>query len=323
MHVNRPGFVRWVVLALALRAGPAWAHTGRPPAPHDVWSAWSWEPGVLLGLGLSAWLYARGVERLWRRAGVGRGIRRWQAGCFAAGLATLFLALVSPLDALGSALFSAHMAQHELLILVAAPLLVLGAPLIPFVWALPPRWRGRAGGVGRLPAVRAAWGALTHPLTAWSLHAAAVWTWHAPALYQRTLVSEPAHVAQHASFLGTALLFWWVLLHPGRRGALGHGIGVLYVFTTAVYGSVLGALLTFAPAPWYPAYAPSVGAWGLSLLEDQQLGGLVMWVPFGLVYLGAALALFAAWLRAIEREVRRAEASASPRSPSASPLRTG
>lgn len=306
MHLRAVTFRLALALpALALGAGPAWAHAGRPPEPHDLWGAWSPEPAVLLGIGLSAWLYARGVGRLWARAGVGRGVRRWQFGAFVAGLLVLFVALVSPLDALGSALFSAHMVQHEVLILAAAPLLVLGVPLIPFLWALPQRWRRRLGRWAKARPVRSAWRALTHPVSAWVLHAAALWIWHAPALYQATLRSEAVHVAQHASFLGTALLFWWVLLHSGGR--MGYGVGVLYVFTTAVYGSMLGALLTFSPTPWYPAYAGSVEAWGLTLLEDQQLGGLIMWVPAGVVYVGAALALFAAWLRSVEDRVRRAE----------------
>jgi putative membrane protein len=103
------------------------------------------------------------------------------------------------------------------------------------------------------------------------------------------------HAAQHASFFLSALLFWWSLLYA--RGRAGYGLGVLYIFTTAVHTSILGALLTFAPSVWYPAYAPGTRAWGLSPLEDQQIGGLIMWVPAGVVYLAAGLALFAAWLR--------------------------
>ena len=154
-----------------LRASELWAHPGRPPAPHDLWGAWSWEPGVLLPLGLGAWMYARGTGRVWRRAGVGRGVARWRFWCFSAGLLVLFLALVSPLDALGGALFSAHMAQHELLVLVAAPLLVLGRPLVPFVWALSPAWRRRLGREARQPAFRRGWRGVTHPVTAWLLFA--------------------------------------------------------------------------------------------------------------------------------------------------------
>ncbi|HEX2204587.1 MAG TPA: cytochrome c oxidase assembly protein, partial [Longimicrobium sp.] len=132
--------MRRLVLPLALLAGAlapglALAHGGRPPEPHDLAGAWSFAPWVVVPLFVTAWLYSRGVERMWRRSGVGRGIRRWEAGCFAAGWLTLFVATVTPLDALGEALFSAHMVQHELLMALAAPLLVLGRPVVPFLWA--------------------------------------------------------------------------------------------------------------------------------------------------------------------------------------------
>lgn len=297
---SRSAWTTGAILPVLLWAGEAWAHPGSHLAPHDLWSAWSLEPLVLLVIGLSAALYARGVRRLWGRAGVGRGIPRWRAYCFAAGLAALFVALVSPLDALGGVLFSAHMVQHEVLMLVAAPLLVLGLPLIPFLWALPLRGRRRLGRWAKIPPVRGTFQALTHPATAWILYAAALWVWHAPALYQATLRSEWVHVAQHASFTGSALLFWWVLFHPARLRRREYGTSVIYVFTTAVHGSLLGALLTFARTPWYPAYAPSTPAWGLSPLDDQQIGGLIMWIPPGFLYLCIALTVLGLWLRGIE-----------------------
>lgn len=281
-------------------AAPAWGHPGRPPEPHDVWSAWSFDPGVLLVIGVSAMVYARGVGRLWNRAGPGRGIPRWRFRCFAGGLAALFLALVSPLDAMGTALFSAHMVQHEVLMLLAAPLLVLGLPVIALLWALPIGWRRTLGRWAKGAVARRAFRSLTHPLTAWSLYALALWVWHMPALYQATLRSEWAHIAQHASFMGSAVLFWWVLLDPARVRRGEYGTSVLYVFTTAVHGSLLGALLTFARTPWYPAYAPTTPAWGLSPLDDQQLGGLLMWIPPGFLYLCIALAAAGVWLRAME-----------------------
>lgn len=285
---------------LPLLATSAWAHPDRPPEPHDLWSAWHAEPAVLLVVGLSAMLYARGVGRLWSRAGVGRGIPRWRFNCFAAGLVVLLLALVSPLDALGGALFSAHMVQHEVLMLVAAPLLVLGLPLVPLLWALPLEWRRRVGRLAKGPVVRPTWRMLTHPITAWLLYAIALWVWHAPALYQATLNSERIHAAQHASFTGSAILFWWVLLHPARVRRKEYATSVLYVFTTAVHGSLLGALLTFAREPWYPAYAPATPAWGLSPLDDQQLGGLIMWIPPGFLYLAIALTVLGVWLRRMD-----------------------
>jgi putative membrane protein len=293
------------LLALAtLAPADAFAHPGRPVAPHDAWTAWSTDPGIWTLLLASAWLYARGVERMWRRSGAGRGVRRWQAACFAAGWATLFIALASPLHAMGDALFSAHMVQHELLMALAAPLLVLGRPLVPFLWALPIRWRRTLGGWAKVEAVQGGWRMLTAPFAAWLLHAVALWAWHLPGPYQATLASGWMHTLQHASFLGTGLLFWWALVH-GREGRMGYGTSVFYLFATAMHSGALGALLTFAPQPWYPAYAGFAQAWGLTALEDQQLAGLIMWIPAGLAYGVAGLVLFAAWLREAERRAAR------------------
>ncbi|MEX2583535.1 MAG: cytochrome c oxidase assembly protein [Gemmatimonadota bacterium] len=290
------------VLAITLLATtPAMAHRDVPLAPAHLWRTWAADPWALLGLGAAAWAYAVGVGRVWARAGDGRGIARWRLYCYAAGILTLFIALVSPLDPLGGTLFSAHMVQHELLIVAAAPLLVLGLPLVAFAWALPRRWRRRVGRVVRLPQFRASWRLLTHPLSAWTLHAAAILIWHAPTLYQSTLESSVAHSVQHLSFFGTALLFWWAILQPNGSRRLSPGLAVIYLFTTAVYGTALGALLTLSPVPWYPLYGDRAMLWGLSQIEDQQLGGLIMWVPFGLLYTAAALVILGRWLHHMNR----------------------
>jgi putative membrane protein len=278
------------------------AHDGQPLAPHDLWSAWGFEPLVVLGLVAVALLYLRGLGALWRTAKAGRGIRRREAAAFALGWVALAVALVSPLHRLGSALLSAHMIQHELLMVVAAPLLVLGRPLVAFLWAIPLSWRRRAGAVVAARPIPALWGWLTLPAVAWSLHAIAVWLWHAPAPYQATLASEVMHTAQHLSFLITALLFWWSLLQI-REGRLGRPAAVVYLFTTAVHTTLLGALLTFSDRLWYPRYGSSAVGWGLSAIEDQQLAGLIMWIPGGLAYLFAALAIMASWLRHPARAV--------------------
>jgi cytochrome c oxidase assembly factor CtaG len=136
-------------------------------------------------------------------------------------------------------------------------------------------------------------------MTAWWVHAAALWLWHIPSLFQATLENDWIHSAQHVSFLGSALLFWWSLFYAHGKGR--YGASVLYLFTTAVHTSILGALLTFATTIWYPAYIGTTSAWGLTPLEDQQLGGLIMWIPAGLVYVVAGLVLFAGWLRESER----------------------
>jgi putative membrane protein len=295
-----------VALAALAAATPALAHGRAAPTPETVASAWSADPGVLCLLSLSAGLYLRGLGALWTAAGHGRGIRRGEAACFAAGWTLLAVALVSPLHRAGEALLSAHMVQHELLMVAAAPLLVLGRPLVAAAWALPRGWRGVAGRAAAWRPASAAWRAATHPLAAWTLHAAAVWGWHLPGPYQAALASDGWHAAQHASFLGTALLFWWSVTH-GRAVRAGHGAALVSVFTTALHTGGLGALLTFAGTPWYPAYASTAPAWGWTALEDQQMAGLVMWIPGGLSYLAAALFLFAAWMRAGRRRVERRE----------------
>jgi putative membrane protein len=286
-----------VIAASALVGWPTGlAAHGPPITPGELWGSWTLDWYVLLGVFGPALLYAFGVRRLWGRAGVGRGVKRWQAASFAAGVVALFVALVSPLDALGGAVFSAHMVQHMVLMLVAAPLLVLGNPVVAVVWALPLTWRRTLGGWGRNPDVRGVWYVFSNPASAWLLHAAAIWVWHVPVLYEATLYSELVHLAQHASFFGTAMLFWWAALEMGRRRRQQYGISVLYVFTTMVHTSLLSALLTFSLVLWYPIYADGTAAWGLTPLEDQQLGGLLMWVPAGLIYLAIALALLAGGL---------------------------
>lgn len=284
------------LLALALHPRTLLAHAGMPPAPHDLWSSWTFDPWIVLPLAAAAWLYFRGLARLRRRAPAARGLPPWRTGAFAAGLALMVIALVSPLDAMGSALFSAHMAQHEVMIVLAAPLIVIGRPLVPMLWALPPASRRSLGRWSR-SWVRAPWRVLTMPAVAFTLHAAAVLVWHVPAFYQATLSSDLVHALQHLSFVGTALLFWWAMLGGGRMQRARYGAAVLCLFGTALYGSALGALLTFATAPWYPAYGSWPLVWGLTPLEDQELGGLIMWIPAGLVHLPTALLFVALWAR--------------------------
>ena len=268
-----------------------------------MWDAWRWEPAPLIGLALAAGVYGRGLAALWRRAGLGRGVSCAKALLFAAGLLSFFVALISPLNRLSEGLLWAHMVQHLVLVLIAAPLVVLGAPLLPFLWAFPRPARRALGRWWKEAAtVRAIWHGLSRPLAVWPLHAAALWIWHLPALFQAALASELLHAVEHGCFFGTALLFWRALAPAGRRARLSYGAGVLYVFAGGVQSGLLGALMTFAPAPWYPAYAARAALRGLTPLEDQQLAGLIMWVPAGLIYLHVAILLFLTWVNA-EREI--------------------
>ncbi len=242
---------------------------------------------VVVGCVATAWLYGRGLQALWQHAGRGRGVRGWQAACFVSGLVLVLGALISPLDELAAQLFSAHMSQHLLLLLAAAPLLVLGQPLAAFAWGVPEQLRSE---LRVLHGLRP----MTRPAVAFVLHSFALWAWHAPRLYDAALDNTALHALEHLSFLGTAALFWWALLSSGRAG---YGMGVLYVFGMALQSTILGALLTFAGGTWYTAHLSTTAAFGMTPREDQQLAGLIMWIPGGSIYLVSALALFAAWLR--------------------------
>lgn len=254
----------------------------------------TWDLAIAIALGVTGAAYLAAILRLRQHAGSLRVLRRWNVVAFIVGWGALAVALLSPLATLSDALFAAHMTQHELLMLVAAPLIVFGQPLATLVWLAPPRARKRLR-LASHPRLHAVWRALTAPVVVLVMHAVVLWTWHAPALFEWALRHEGVHVFQHLTFFWTAALFWWALIH-GRYGRLGYGIAVLFVFMTAVHSSLLGALLTLAPTPWYPTHAAGAETHGLSALEDQQLAGLLMWIPAGTMLTLVALALFAAWI---------------------------
>lgn len=266
-------------------------HPGQAPQPHDIWGAWSLEPAALLSISLVSALYLGG-----RLAGRHRVSRRRDV-CFAAGIAALAAAVLTPLDALSSALASAHMVQHLLLVLVAAPLLALSAPSTTLMRGAP---RAVRRGVGRarvrLRLTRRTTQALWHPAPAWLLHLAALWFWHATGPYQAALDNPLVHTLEHATFLLTALLLWSVVVESARTGRTSPGLAILLIFGTAMHNVFLSALLTFARTPWYPGYAGTTEAWGLTQLADQQLAGAIMWVPGGLVYFATAITLLVLWL---------------------------
>ncbi len=283
---------------LLLLGGTAYAHDEVTPAN---WTrAWSWEPGIVVPLAVSALLYFVGVRRIYSRNSDRPAIARWQVAAYWAGWLSLVLALVSPMHEIGEELFSVHMSQHELLMVIAAPLLALGRPLIAFLFAMPERTRVAVGAWSKTSAVRKTWMWLTGALTVWIIHAVTIWVWHIPSLYEATLDNEAIHALHHSMFLGSALLFWYTLIH-GRYGRLGYGVSFLYVFTTALHTSVLGALMTFTEQVWYPIYEGRTAAWHLTPLQDQQLGGLIMWIPPGTVFIAVGLAMFAAWIGESER----------------------
>jgi putative membrane protein len=214
---------------------------------------------AIAALALSAALYARALY-------AARALRPRDAACFTAGWIAVAAAIVSPLDAAAERSFALHMVQHELLMIVAPPLLILGQPFAALAATLGPRMMRIAALPLRIP-----------PPVAWALHAAALWVWHVPRLFDAGLASSAIHALQHASFFFSALLFWWTVLRRVRIGT-----AVIYVLTTIIHTGALAALLTFAPAALYAGAS----------LEQQQLGGLIMWVPAGYALLLAALLAF-------------------------------
>ncbi|MER8440820.1 cytochrome c oxidase assembly protein [Mesorhizobium sp. M1312] len=272
---------------------------------------WTLALPITLPLATIALLYATGAIRLWRRSGRGRPLRSQQALLFAAGWAVLASALVSPLHALGERVFTAHMIEHELLMAVAAPLLVASRPVAAMMWALPISLRQTLGAAGHAKPLQAVWAATSRPVAATILHAIAIWAWHVPGLFEAALERGFLHYAQHASFFGTGVLFWWALLpRPGREQA--YGSAVMHLFFTSLHTGLLGVLLVVSPRLWYPENAAGAQLWRLSPLEDQQLAGLVMWVPAGLIYGGAALLLAGLWIRSSGQKSREASLAFRP-----------
>jgi cytochrome c oxidase assembly factor CtaG/cytochrome c2 len=249
----------------------------------------TWDILIVVAMATSLTIYFRGFRRA--------RIRWWEATAFATGWAVIACALLGPVDTLSDVLFSVHMTQHELLMLIAAPLIVAGRPLIAGMWGLPSRARDTA--IAATRPIVTPWRALTNPMVVLILHAVVLWSWHIPRAFEWALHNESVHAVQHLMFFVTAALFWWSLIH-GRFGRVGYGVAVFFVFITAMHTGILGVLITFAKTVWYPTYAHTTP----HALEDQQLAGLIMWIPAGVIFIIVALALFAAWIGESERRVR-------------------
>jgi cytochrome c oxidase assembly factor CtaG len=265
---------------------------------------WNWEPWILSGLGIALILYLAGLRRM------PRNVRRLVVGpariaAFAAAIAILFSALISPLDALDDQLFCAHMAQHLVLIMIAPLLLVAGRPAIASLWAFPLPLRRALGRFYLRSGLHDTVRALMSPTIVWVLCSAVLWFWHLPGPYGWAVENEFVHAVEHICFLGTSMMFWSLVLEPtGRHRRLGHAAALIFVATIGIQNGLLGALLTFSARPLYSAYFSTTAAWGLTPLEDQQLGGLGMWIPASAIHLTTLGALFIAWLNATPKNHR-------------------
>lgn len=257
---------------------------------------WNLAPTLTLGLLVIIGGYFYAIGPLRQRYHWAESVDRGKIAYFVAGWLTLALALVSPLDTLGDEyLFSAHMVQHMLIAVVAPPLLLMGTP----GWLLEPLVKRPL--VGRVART------LTNPIVAFGLFNGMMWLWHAPVLYDATLSNDNVHILEHTLFIVTGILFWAPIVSPVKEiPRIPLGFGVLYLFLGCQPMVVLGALLTFAASPLYQPYVTDPRIWGSTPLGDQQLGGLIMWLPTNIPYVIGLSALFFRWVGAQDRAERAA-----------------
>ena len=284
-------------LAAMVAAAPARAHEG-----HDHGIGWTLGPEVTLPLIVTLALYLAGIARLRVRSARGRRRLDADAGRFLAGWLILAGSLISPLHEAGEVSFTMHMIEHELIMLPAALLLVAARPGPTMLWGLPAAGRRALAPVIRWPL----WRWLGSPVLATALQALALIVWHMPALFDRALRSEGWHIAQHLTFIITALLFWWAMF-PRGCGQQGTLTSAMCLFVTSMIGAGLGALMALDASPWYAGYAElGMTPFGLTPAEDQQLAGVIMWVPGGLFHLAAALV----WLGLALRQPQKVSTTA-------------
>jgi cytochrome c oxidase assembly factor CtaG len=266
--------------------------TGMADIGLDFWlTQWTWEPSILIGTALITGLYLYAIGPLRKRYYPAEQVRRGQTISFLLGMLVMFLALVSPLDELGdSYLFSAHMVQHLFLTIVGPPLLLLGTP----EWFVKPLLRNKV--VFKIAK------ALTYPAIAFVLYNADFWLWHAPPLYNATLENQSIHILEHLTFIICGLLYWWPIFSPSKElPRLSFGGQILYLFLSGMPSVLLGAGLTFSP-PLYAPYLAAPRIWGISAATDQQLGGVIMWVPVSIFYIVIMSVLFIRWMLQQEAE---------------------
>ena len=276
---------------------------GVSPTLASALLSWSFDPSITIAVLSGVILYVVGCARFRRRSGH-LPVSRWRIAAFAGGILGVVVALLSPLHTFDSLLFSLHMIEHLLIILVAAPLLLLGTPQLPLLWGLPDTERRGFALLFLVPRSRVHrfFSYLTRPLVSSAILVSAVAAWHLPLLYDAAQGQSLVHWLEHVSFFVAAILYWWMIIQPnGKRAGASDGLAIVALAPPVVEGVVLGAILTFAPGPIYATYRDAPRLFGVSALADQQLAGLIMWIPPGFVYLATLFALLSRWSREDER----------------------
>lgn len=268
-----------------------------------LWS-WDWRIEVIATLLTAGALYLAGWRRLRALSGARhvtarlRGrmplTARWRQASYLAGLLVLAVALMSPIDVLGSQLFVMHMVQHLLLVMVAPPLLLIATPFPVILWGLPKAGRRTVGRWfrRRSPLRRLLRGGAT-PGIVWFLYTAVYVGWHDPGLYNLALRNEWVHDLEHLSFFATAMLFWWHVTGVGPRfhRVLSTSRRLIYVISAVPANMLTGVAIAFAREPIYTYYTTVPRLYGLTVMQDQMLGGIVMWIPGSMMLLLVALVL--------------------------------
>lgn len=273
----------------------------------DFWlTQWNWEPSIIVGTAVIVALYLYAIGPLRKRFYPTETVKTGQKVAFLLGMSIMFLALVSPLDELGdSYLFSAHMVQHLCITMVGPPLLLIGTP----VWLVEPLLHNRV--------VFLIAKFFTYPAIAFFLFNADFWLWHVPSLYNATLENQSLHILEHLTFILFAVLNWWPMFSPSEKlPRLSIGGQILYLFLSGMPMVALGAGLTFAP-PLYAPYLAAPRIWGLSVATDQQLGGLIMWVPVNIAYIVVVSLIFIRWMQRQETKQMAEEAALDNMQPEA------
>lgn len=264
------------ILSLVVKpAGHLWAHT--PPSNSVPLTDWHWRPDVILVIVLFGFVYTGGWLRLRKRST--HVAHKWRLAVYLSGLTTICLALLSPVDCLASRLFLIHMTQHELLTMVAPPLLLLVNPMPAFLWGLPQNLRRTIGyHFTRRAVFRRVLQVLTWMPISFSLYVVTLWAWHYPTAFEASLRVSLIHDFQHLSMFLTAILFWWPIINAAPRihGQIPYGFRIVYVLVAAFQNTALGFLLAITGRVLYPTYAEVPRLWGLSPLDDQTLGGAIM-----------------------------------------------
>lgn len=276
---------------------------------HPVWTAWTLDLPVIIPAVIVGFFYARGLTRWTVRH---RPHPWWKILCYYLGLASLVLAIVSPIDSIGAHHFFMHMVQHEIIMLISVPLLLLGAPTTPVLRGMPKWLRlGVVAGLASDPIARGAWRFLTQPLVALLVSTGVLVAWHLmPGWYDAAVGNANVHYLQHVSFAATAFLFWWNVIDPAPlRAPMSYLLRMVYILVAATAQSVIAALITLSDRPLYDVYVTARPVFDMSPLADQELGGLIMWVPGQLLHLLVIGALFAVWATQSERRQREIDAA--------------